>query len=116
MPGPFPGVRAHSESPPAQWSRRNIVSFSSILPFCLLFQQATFVSPIPALAGECARNRMGPYRSDHDSKCTGKVETIEHYLSNNYGIFVGYLDTIEGTFRCGDWMARLLRGKRRVRS
>ena len=115
MPILFLGGKTHIESLTAQWSRGNSVSFSSMLLFRLLFKQAMFVSLIPACRRrECARNRKGPSRSDHESKCTGKAVAVEHYLSITYGIFVGYLDTIEGTFRCGDWMSRLLRGKRRV--
>src|SRR5260221_1444250 len=58
-----------------------------MLLFCLLEKQAMFISPVPCSRRGCARNRMGPSRSDHESKCTGKAETNKHYLGNTYGIF-----------------------------
>ena len=53
----------------------------------LLFMQAMFISPDPCSRRGCARNRMGPSRFDHESKCTGKAETNEHYLGNIYDLF-----------------------------
>ncbi len=60
----------------AQVARKQRILFRET-PFYLLFKQAMFVSPFPCSRKACVRNRMGPYRSAYEGKCTGKAETDE---------------------------------------
>ena len=76
-------------------------------PFLFALQASDVRFTYPCSRRGCARNRMGPSRSDHKSKYMWKSETLEHYLGNICGIFGGHRGGIEGTFPSGDWIARL---------
>ena len=76
-------------------------------PFLLALQASDICFTGPCNRRGCARIRMGPSRSDHESKYMWKLGTFEHYLGNIYGIFGGHRGGIGGTFPTGDWIVKL---------
>jgi hypothetical protein len=55
---------------------------------CFMRKRSAFHLSPPARG--CARNRMGPNRSDHRSNCIGKVETVKYYLCGICAVFMVY--------------------------